>query len=272
MSEYDVIQASSKPVTRSGLVRDLQALGVEPGMVLIVHSSLSALGWVAGGPVAVILALEDVLRTYGTLVMPTHTGHLSDPGGWVNPAVPDAWWDEIRSSMPAFDPDLTPSRGMGQIPECFRKQREVLRSNHPHFSFAAWGEQAAAVTDAHPLEYGLGEESPLGSLYALDAWVLLLGVGYEHNTSVHLAEYRARYGKKYTVTRYAPVMRDGHRRWKPHEDINIDSDDFAVLGREFQKRRAKSIRTGTVGQARAELFPQRACVDFAVRWMERNRR
>ena len=80
MSEY--------PVTAQSLAADLAALGVQPGMVLVVHSSLKSLGWVNGGPVAVILALEEVLGSAGTLVMPTHTSDNSDPANWVNPPVP----------------------------------------------------------------------------------------------------------------------------------------------------------------------------------------
>ena len=74
MSEADTISRVEMPATRAGLVDDLRRLGVRPGMVLLVHSSLSALGWVVGGPVVVIQALQDVLTPDGTLVMPAHSG------------------------------------------------------------------------------------------------------------------------------------------------------------------------------------------------------
>ncbi len=38
------------PVTEARLLRDLEHLGVEPSMTLTVHSSLSSIGWVLGGP------------------------------------------------------------------------------------------------------------------------------------------------------------------------------------------------------------------------------
>src|SRR5690349_7103098 len=60
-------------------------------------------------------------------------------------------------------------------------------------SFAAWGRHALPITANHALDYGLGEHSPLARLYDLDGSVLLLGVGYERRTSLHLAEYRAPY-------------------------------------------------------------------------------
>jgi aminoglycoside 3-N-acetyltransferase len=85
-SESDAIQRTQgDPATLQSLKADLSALGVAPGMTLLVHSSLSALGWVCGGPVAVILALESVLGPSGMLVMPTHSGDLSDPAEWENP-------------------------------------------------------------------------------------------------------------------------------------------------------------------------------------------
>ncbi len=70
------------PVTFDSLCADLRALGVESGMTMIVHSSLTALGWVSGGPQAVVLALQEVLGPQGTLVMPTHSGDFSDPAQW----------------------------------------------------------------------------------------------------------------------------------------------------------------------------------------------
>src|SRR5690242_8802 len=75
------------PATVPSLVVDLAKLGVKTGMTLVVHSSLKALGEVNGGPVAVILALEEMLGVDGALVMPTFTADNSEPANWQNPAV-----------------------------------------------------------------------------------------------------------------------------------------------------------------------------------------
>lgn len=133
MTEEDVVRSTrGMPATVRSIRDDLSALGVTPGMVILVHSSLSSLGWVCGGPVAVVLALEDALSPGGTLVMPTHSGNLSEPSYWKEPPVPENWWSTIRQTMPAFDVRMTPTRGVGVVPECFRNQEGMHRSPHPH--------------------------------------------------------------------------------------------------------------------------------------------
>ncbi|HID53767.1 MAG TPA: aminoglycoside N(3)-acetyltransferase, partial [Anaerolineae bacterium] len=102
MSKADIIQESKRPYTRHDLAQDLRNLGVTARMVLLVHTSLSRIGFVLGGPVTVIQALMDVLMPEGTLVMPAHSSDYSDPAGWENPPVPAGWIETIRENMPAY--------------------------------------------------------------------------------------------------------------------------------------------------------------------------
>ena len=205
MSEQDVINRRLLPATVSTLKAEFSALGIRPNMVLLVHSSLSALGWICGGAVAVIQALLETVGEGGTLVMPTFTGGLTDPKHWQHPPVPENWKDTIRAETPAFDPLRTPTRQMGKIAETFRTWPGVVRSNHPHCSFAAWGRHADKIVADHQLDNGLGEGSPLARIYELDGWVLLLGVGFGNNSSMYLSEYRASFAGKAYDNNGAPM-------------------------------------------------------------------
>ena len=267
MSEHALIDRTPEPRTRASLGADLRALGVTAGMTLIVHSSLNALGWVCGGPVAVVQALMDVVTPEGTLVMPTQSGDLSDPVDWSRPPVPSAWLPAIYANMPAYDPLITPTRGMGRIVETFRTWPGAIRSAHPLVSFAAWGAQAERVIQDHQLEYSLGEGSPLARMYELDGHALLLGADYDSNTTFHLAEYRA---PGQTPERQgAPITVNGQRVWKTYQDIELDADIFPAIGADFETTGAVTV--GQVGSAQARLFSSRAAVDFAQAWLTTRR-
>ena len=272
MPEGQVVRKTEILATVESLQADFNALGIENGMVLLVHSSLSAMGWVCGGPVAVIIALQEVLGETGTLVMPAHSTDLSDPSQWENPPVPESWWQTIRETMPAYDAHLTPTRSMGKIAETFRKQKGVLRSTHPQSSFCAIGPQASHIVNNHSLAFGFGEQSPLARIYDLNGFVLLLGVGHSSNTSIHLAEYRADFPAKRVVQEGAPISQAGSRTWATFEDINVDASDFDRLGADFLcSDDKKLVRHGKVAIANCQLMPQPVVVDFAVDWFEKNR-
>ena len=272
MPENQVVHKTETPITVESLQADFEALGIEKGMVLLVHSSLSAIGWVCGGPVAVIIALQEVLGETGTLVMPTHSTDLSDPSQWVNPPVPESWWQTIRETMPAYNPDLTPTRSMGTIVETFRRQKDATRSAHPQHSFCAKGPQASYIINNHSLAFGMGENSPLARIYDLHGSVLLLGVGHSNNTSLHLAEYRADFPTKRVVREGAPISQAGLRTWTTFENIDVDALDFDCIGEDFLRSDAgKVVQHGKVGNAKCQLMPQPVVVDFAVEWLEKNR-
>lgn len=259
-----IIDNTPFPHTRESLAADLRQLGLSPGMTVIVHTALSQLGWVCGGPIAVIQALMDVLTEEGTLVMPAHSGENSDPAQWANPPVPPEWIPIIRANMPAYEPAWTPTRGIGRLPELFRTLPGVLRSSHPQVSFAAWGKNASVITEDHGLQYSLGEDSPLARIYDLEGSVLLLGVGYGSNTSMHLSEYRA--GLAPMIRQGSSVYVDGEARWVEFSDIDFDDEPFAAIGADYEEQ-GGAIAIGRVGNAECRLMPQRPIVDFAARWI-----
>jgi aminoglycoside 3-N-acetyltransferase len=268
MSELDAISRAPTPFTAQGLVRQLDDLATPPGSVVLIHSSLSRLGWVVGGAQAVVDALLAWVGESGTVVMPTHGG-MSEPSLWRNPPVPETWWPVIREQSPAFDARLTPTRRMGAIVECFRTHPNAQRSRHPAASFAAVGPAAADMVGTHALDHSLGEASPLARIYDADGFVLLLGVGHANNTSLHLAEHRAACSGKRWVRQGGPLLVDGVRRWVEYDDLDYDSHDFTELGDDLNKAGLETVVQ--VGAGKARLMRQRAIVDFAQHWLEQHR-
>ncbi|MFF5082559.1 aminoglycoside N(3)-acetyltransferase [Actinoplanes sp. NPDC000266] len=259
----------SLPHTTGTLAADLRALGLSAGDTVLVHSSMRAVGYVAGDVQAVVQAMLDVLGPEGTLVVPTHTPANSDPADWENPPVPAAWWPVIREQGPGFDPARTPSHRMGAFPEVVRAWPGARRSSHPQVSFAAVGARAAAVVDDHPLEDGLGDGSPLGAVYRADGKVLLLGCGHDRNTSLHLGECRQ---AEPAMADHGAAVRDpsGGSRWVTWRAPDADASDFAELGAAYEAT-AAPVRLGRVGGAESRLMSQRALVDFATGWLGRHR-
>ena len=145
----------------------------------------------------------------------------------------------------------------------------MTRSLHPNYSFAAWGRQSEFITSGEKLDSSMDRESPLGRLYELDGYVLLLGVGHGSNTSLHLAEYLSDYDGESYVDCFAPVIRGGVREWVRYRDIDLDADDFEDLGAAFEQ--TGKVADGGVGMATASLMRQRDLVDFGVEWMREHR-
>jgi aminoglycoside 3-N-acetyltransferase len=248
------------------LKESLSRLGVQAGMNLIVHSSFKSLGHVIGGPVAVILALEECLTSTGTLVMPAFTESLCDPSTNEN-QYPQEYWEEVRATLPVYLPDLTPvDRSIGILPDVFRKQAGTLRSSHPHLSFVARGMNAAFIINDQSFDYALGENSPLSRLYELNGHILLLGAPFNSNTSLHLAEYRVLERLKKPIQWSVCSLVNNERAWIHYDDIENNSEIFPDILNDYI-RGGGLYWNGKVGQAGSYLMPQRSLVDFGIQWL-----
>lgn len=169
-------------VTKEGIVKGLRKLGLKPGDVVLVHSSLSSLGIVVGGAEAVVDALLEAVSPGGTVMVPTLTGSPLD---------------KVRP--PVFDPRRTPC-WTGRIPETFRKRPEAVRSRHPTHSVAAIGPKAGEFLEGHEYcETPCGPDSPYGRLMRRGGKILFIGVDLRCNTSYHGLEEEA--GAPYVVTK-----------------------------------------------------------------------
>ena len=166
-----------KIVLKQDILSALSEVGVCNGQTIMVHTSLSSLGFVCGGAQVIIEALLETVGTEGTIMMPTQSWKNLDPATGVHWEEPENWWQLIRENWPAYNKDITPTNTMGTVAEMFRKWPGTLRSDHPARSVAAWGKHAEYLTSAHDLSNIFGDGSPIGKLYELDGLVLLIGVG-----------------------------------------------------------------------------------------------
>jgi aminoglycoside N3'-acetyltransferase len=215
--------------THGDVVGQLRALGIERGAVLVVHTAFSKVGPVAGGPRGLIEALRAALGPDGTLVMPSMSDDDEHP----------------------FDPASSACIGMGVVADSFWRLPGVRRSDSPH-AFAAAGPRAPEITAPHPVEVPHGPDSPVGRVHALDGEVLLLGVGHDANTTVHLAELLA--GVRYRRRAHATVLRDGRPMRVDYAENDCCCARFALVDGWLEPDgQAPRQRRGKIGHADARL-------------------
>ncbi len=154
---------------------------MKPGGVLLVHTAFSKIHPVEGEPLGLIDALREALGPDGTLVMPSMTSDDDHP----------------------FDVQWTPCPDMGVVADTFWQRPQVLRSDCAH-AFAAAGPLAPQITALHPVDPPHDLNSPVGRVYERDGLVLLLGVGHDADTTVHLAEWLA--GVRYRRDKYVTLL------------------------------------------------------------------
>ena len=258
-----------KLILKSDVLSALEKAGVKAGQIIMVHTSLGSIGYVCGGAQTIIEALIETVGNDGTIMMPTQSWKNLDPETGVHWEVAEDCWQAIRDHWPPYDKHLTPTNTMGAVAEMFRQWPGTIRSDHPARSVAAFGKYAEYLTKDHDLSNIFGEGSPIEKLYELDAYVLLIGVGYDKNTSLHLADVRAEYESKHYCTEHSAVTENGQRIWKAYDTLYVDGEDFEQIGAAFEEK--QEVKKTMLGDATLRLMKQRELVDFAVEWIEKNR-
>ncbi len=256
-------------IIKEDIVKAFRNVGLKKDDVVMVHTSLKSMGYVCGGAQTVIEALIEVVGENGTIMMPTQSWKNLDPTTGVHWEIDESQWQIIRDNWPAYDKNITPTNTMGAVAEMFRQWDGSVRSDHPARSVCAWGKYADYLTKNHDLSNIFGDGSPLSRLYDLNGKVLLIGVGYDKNTSIHLADARAQYPGKHDCIEHSAIMEDGKRVWKSYSTLFVDGEDFEDIGEAFEKEHA--ISEAMIGNAVIKLMSQRDVVDFSVKWIEENR-
>jgi aminoglycoside 3-N-acetyltransferase len=163
-------------VTPQQLRESLQAVGVQTGDGLLVHSALQFLGKPQGGPQIYLDALLDLLGETGTIAVPTFNFAFA------------------KGQM--FDPAVTPSVGMGAFSELVRLYPAARRTTHPMQSLAVLGRfQSELIAADTPCAFNDG--SAFDKMLAHDFKLLLLGASIQAASIVHYSEQRANVPYRY---------------------------------------------------------------------------
>lgn len=226
-------------VTQAEIEADLRSLGLDAGDEVVVHSALSSIGWVEGGPDTLVDAVLSVIGPEGTMAVPTFTAG-------------------VVTEEP-FDPAETESR-TGAVTEALRTRPDARRSQHPTHSVSALGADAAELTAHHPYDATVGLESPLHRLAQRGGSVLLIGIGHERNTTLHIAERVA--GVPYTaLTREVLVAAEDEPTTVEVAQAGC-SKGFPAI--EPVANAADVLTFGQVGTAPAQLMAGADIIDVAV--------
>ncbi|MBI2195273.1 MAG: AAC(3) family N-acetyltransferase [Planctomycetes bacterium] len=162
------------------MAEDLRRLGVCHGDILFVHSSFRSLGPVEGAATSVVGAFEDALMPDGLLLMPS--------------------FNLVEKRSETWNLETTPAT-TGWLTEFFRKMPGTCRSDHYSHSVAARGKNAAEFVSGHrslegysspwdlePWGRTYGTHSPMIRAYRAGGKLLMLGVGYDSSTYMHVVE------------------------------------------------------------------------------------
>lgn len=263
------------PITRRELVADLRRLGVESGSVLMVHCSLSSLGYVVGGADSVVIALREVVGSEGTVLAMT---------GWEHDSSSLEEWPEpvqaaYRRDPPIFDPKASEAaRDNGRLAERIRTWPGARQSFHPVTRFSAIGPHAQWLTEDQPWGHSYGPGSPLAKVVESEGSVLMLGAPLSTITLLHYAEELADVPNKTHVSYVVPTQSPEGIEWRevhdidtskgafPYEDVVGNRDSFQVIGEEALGSGVG--RRGRVGASTSHLFGAKELVSFAVQWIE----
>lgn len=155
-------------LTRADLSVALKDVGVQPGDGLLVHSAMQMLGQPEGGLLMVFDAISALIGTEGTLAVPTFS----------------------FTSDGEFDPQTTPSKGMGAFSEFVRQLPQAHRTTHPMQSLAVVGKHAADLAQRDTLA-AFDAGGVFERTLELDFKLLLLGAEVQAASMVHYSEQRA---------------------------------------------------------------------------------
>lgn len=153
---------------KAEILQQLEQFSKAVGKIVIVHTSLKAIGETEGGGATLLDALiEYFTKDGGLLCIPTHT-----------------WTSDIYDRRESFS-------CLGVLPTLAAAHPDAVRTLHPTHSLAVFGNKDKVEKFVEYEAYADSPANPkgcFGKMYENDGYVLLLGVNQTKNTFIHFVE------------------------------------------------------------------------------------
>lgn len=245
-----------KIISFDNLKTDLIAMGIQKGDHVIVHSSLSKMGYVEEGPKTLVDALMNVIGETGTLLCPCFAHHTFSK--------------YYLDTNPVFDVLHSPSKA-GAVTEYIRNLPGAKRSLHPTDSVCAIGALADYFTNSH---FGqltpYNENSPYYKLAQHKGKIINIGVPLNTScTNLHTLEDAVDF--KYPI--YHQKIYDAKLINEKGELLSMKTKVHDPVF--SQKRRPDELiplfekegifKRGTVGEASANIIPAKELLEVMIK-------
>lgn len=227
------------PLVRKDIEAGLTQIGVTPGQMVEVHSSLSSLGWVEGGAATVVDALMGIIGEEGSIVMSAYPVSKPLPLTVAEKAL------GILAKVRTYAEDYHGPTGMGAIADEFCRRPGAILGPTWH-RVCAWGCNARQLSQGYHV------------LLEMGGWVLLMGVDITRCSCMHQAEK-------------VPLPPDIEQRFelpdvirrKYPDDIHLayrHSPEDAWLKIQQEAEELGVINIGQIGRATCRFFRARTVV------------
>lgn len=249
-------QQNKTGISKQKLIEDFNRIGLKIGDSVLIHSSLSKIGFVEGGAKTVVDSLFDVVGENGTLLFPAF------------PVIGRA--KTHLEQNPDFDIKNAPSQ-MGSITEYFRKLKDVYRSFHPTDSMCAKGPLADYYTNSH---FGqltpYTEHSPFRKLCFKNGKILMLGTTLNGAcTNLHTLEdavdfkYPVYDEKIFEVKMIDMDGKESMMKTKVHNPEYSAKRNCDALKPMFEQEGV--ITNGTIGEAKSMLIDANKMLEVMIK-------
>jgi len=208
-TEEPLYIADGTPLYARDFTTALKHVGITKGDIVLVHSDISVFGKLCTFNREFLFSnllneLKNIVTEEGLIIMPTFSYSFC----------------ENR----VFDRDQTKSK-VGVLTEYFREQPDVVRTVHPIFSFAIWGENKSSFLQISKDSFD--KNSIFGKLHEQKGKILFLGAPFQSCTFIHYIEQM--YGVPYRyMKKFSGIIKT--------KDFDY-SDNYSYFVRDLEKKK-----------------------------------